>query len=61
MARKFLKIEKKSNIRANYYFRLSTLDIAFMKELLNYGSEVIYHFEEIESYSFSIPRPLAAG
>jgi hypothetical protein len=49
-ARKFFEIEKKYNIKATYYFRLSTIDIDFMKELNDYGSEVGYHFEEIATY-----------
>jgi len=50
-AKKFFEIEKKYNIKATYYFRLSTLDFNFMKELEEYGSEASYHFEEIAQYA----------
>ncbi len=50
-AKEFFKIEKKYNVRASYYFRLSTLDIEFMKEIEAYGSEASYHFEEIAQYA----------
>ena len=49
-AKNFFELEKKYNIRSTYYFRLSTLDISFIKEINKYGSEVGYHFEEIASY-----------
>jgi hypothetical protein len=49
-AKKFFEIEKKYNIKTTYYFRLSTIDIEFMKEINFYGSEVGYHFEEIAQY-----------
>jgi len=50
-AKKFFKIEKKYNVKATYYFRLSTLDIEFMKEIEEYGSEASYHFEEIATFA----------
>jgi hypothetical protein len=50
-AKKFFEIEKKYNAKATYYFRLSTLDFEFMKEIEEYGSEASYHFEEIASYA----------
>jgi len=49
-AKKFFEIEKKYGVKATYYFRLSTLDFKFMKEINSYGSEVGYHFEEIAQY-----------
>ncbi len=49
-AKEFFKIEKKYNLKASYYFRLSTLDFEFMKEIEEYGSEASYHFEEIAQY-----------
>ncbi len=49
-AKEFFKIEKKYNAKATYYFRLSTLDFEFMKEIEEYGSEASYHFEEIAQY-----------
>ena len=50
-AKEFFKIEKKYNARASYYFRLSTLDFDFMREIENYGSEASYHFEEIATFA----------
>ena len=49
-AKEFFRIEKKYSVKATYYFRLSTLDIKFMKEIEAYGSEASYHFEEIATY-----------
>jgi hypothetical protein len=49
-AKAFFEIEKQYNIKATYYFRLSTIDIALMKEIEKYGSEASYHFEEIATY-----------
>jgi len=50
-AKEFFRIEKKYNAKASYYFRLSTLDFEFMKEIEKYGSEASYHFEEIAIYA----------
>jgi hypothetical protein len=50
-AKKFFEIEKKYNVKATFYFRLSTLDFEFMKEIEEYGSETSYHFEEIATYA----------
>jgi len=50
-AKEFFKIEKNYDVKATYYFRLSTLDFQFMKEIEDYGSEVGYHFEEIAQYA----------
>lgn len=49
-AKEFFKIEKKYGVKASYYFRLSTLDFPFMKELEAYGIEASYHFEETAQY-----------
>ena len=49
-AKEFFRIEKKYNVKATYYFRLSTLDIDFMKAIEEYESEASYHFEEIATY-----------
>lgn len=48
--KKMFSIEKSLGIKATYYFRLSTLDYALMKEIGEYGSEASYHFEELASY-----------
>ena len=50
-AKKFFEIEKKYNVKATYYFRLSTLNFDFMKEIEEYGSEASYHFEEIAQFA----------
>jgi hypothetical protein len=50
-AKKFFEIEKKYGVKATYYFRLSTLDFDFMKEIHEYGSEASYHFEEIATFA----------
>ncbi len=50
-AKEFFRIEKKYNAKASYYFRLSTLDFDFMRELEEYGSEASYHFEEIATFA----------
>jgi len=49
-AKEFFRIEKRYEVKATYYFRLSTLDFEFMKEIEAYGSEASYHFEEIARY-----------
>ncbi|WP_052233292.1 hypothetical protein [Massilia sp. WF1] len=49
--RKLFEIEKKYGIRASYYFRLSTLDFGLMREIEEYGSEAIYHYEELASFA----------
>jgi hypothetical protein len=49
-ARLLFEIEKAHGIRSTYYFRLSTLDYALMRDIANYGSEVGYHFEEIATF-----------
>jgi len=50
-AKEFFRIEKKHNVKATYYFRLSTLDFEFMREIEAYGSEASYHFEEIAQFA----------
>lgn len=50
-ARKLFEIEQKYGIRASYYFRLSTLDLAFMREIEEYGSEASYHYEELATFA----------
>ncbi|QYF93520.1 hypothetical protein KY495_23165 [Massilia sp. PAMC28688] len=50
-AAKMFAIEAKHGIKASYYFRLSTLDIGFMREIESYGSEASYHFEEVADFA----------
>jgi len=49
-ARKFYDIEKNRGVFSSFYFRLSTLDHGFIRDIQNYGSEVGYHFEEIATF-----------
>lgn len=49
--RKLFDIERKHGIKASYYFRLSTLDFALMREIEEYGSEAGYHYEELATFS----------
>ncbi|MFC6518667.1 hypothetical protein ACFQAT_01755 [Undibacterium arcticum] len=52
-AKKIFAIEKKKKlgIKSSYYFRISTLDFAFMREIEEYGSEASYHYEEIATFA----------
>lgn len=49
-ARHIYDIERKYGVRSSFYFRISTLDYKFMKDIDQFGSEASYHFEEIASY-----------
>lgn len=49
-ARIFFEIERKYNVKASYYFRLSTIDYSLMDDIVRYGSEVGYHYEELATY-----------
>ncbi len=50
-ARKMFAIEQSHGAQASYYFRLSTLDAGFMRDIEAYGSEASYHFEEIADFA----------
>lgn len=50
ITKKMYKIEKSLGIKSTYYFRLNTLDMKFIKQLIEDGNEVGYHFEEIATY-----------
>lgn len=50
-ARKLFEVEQKYHIKSSYYFRLSTLDFALMREIEDYGSEASYHYEELATFA----------
>lgn len=50
VARKMFEIEKKFGVKSTYYFRLCTIDVDLIKEMIDYGIEVGYHYEEISTY-----------
>ena len=50
IAKKMFRIEQELGIQSTYYFRLSTLDLDFMEQIHNFGSEAGYHYEEIADY-----------
>lgn len=50
--RKMLAVEKKYGAKCSYYFRLSTMDVDFMREIEDNGGEASYHYEEIASYCY---------
>lgn len=49
-AKEFFKIEQRLGIKASYYFRTTTFNVDFCRQLENFGSEASYHFEEIATY-----------
>jgi hypothetical protein len=53
-ARAMFALERKLGIHSSYYFRLSTLDVPFMRELEAEGSEAGYHYEEIATFAKSM-------
>jgi hypothetical protein len=50
-ARKMFDLECRHQVHASYYFRLTTLDIGFMREIEAAGSEASYHYEEIANFA----------
>jgi hypothetical protein len=50
-ARKMFALETKHGVRASYYFRLSTLDYGFMRDIEAAGSEASYHYEEVATFA----------
>lgn len=50
-ARKMFALELKHGVRATYYFRLSTLDFGFMRDIEAAGGEASYHYEEVASFA----------
>jgi hypothetical protein len=50
-ARKMFALETKHGVKASYYFRLSTLDYGFMRDIEAAGSEASYHYEEVATFA----------
>jgi hypothetical protein len=50
-AKKMFALEGKHGVTASYYFRLTTLDFGFMREIEAAGSEASYHYEEVADYA----------
>lgn len=50
-ARKMFALETRHGVTATYYFRLSTLDFGFMREIEAAGGEASYHYEEVADYA----------
>lgn len=50
-AKKMFALEARHGVRASYYFRLTTLDFGFMREIEAAGSEASYHYEEVADYA----------
>jgi hypothetical protein len=49
-AHKMFDLECRHEVNASYYFRLSTLDIGFMRDIEAAGSEASYHYEEVADF-----------
>lgn len=50
IAKKMFEVEKSLGVHSTFYFRLETFDKKLIQEILNFGSEVGYHYEEIATY-----------
>jgi hypothetical protein len=50
-AKKMFALEARHGVKSSYYFRLSTLDFGFMREIEAAGSEASYHYEEVADYA----------
>jgi hypothetical protein len=48
-AKRMRSIERDLGIQSSYFFRLSTLDVPFMKQLAADGCEASYHYEELST------------
>ena len=45
------QVEQEVGVSASRYFRLSTLDIPFMRQIGATGGEASYHYEELSSFA----------
>lgn len=50
IARKMYEIEKKYDVKTTFYFRQKTMDDNLIRDIISYGSEFGYHYEEIATY-----------
>lgn len=50
IAKTMFSIERELGIYSTYYFRRCTADPGLMHEILSYGSEVGYHYEELSDH-----------
>lgn len=50
IARTMFSIERELGIQGTYYFRHCTADPGLMSEILSFGSEVGYHYEELSDH-----------
>lgn len=50
-AHKMFALERKHGVSASYYFRLSTLDFGFMRDIEAAGGEASYHYEEVATFA----------
>jgi len=50
-ARLMFETERELGITSTYYFRLSTLDESLIRDMINHGTEVGYHFEEVATFA----------
>jgi hypothetical protein len=46
-AKMMWRIDQSLAVKSSYYFRLSTLDISFMQDIVRSGGEASYHYEEL--------------
>jgi hypothetical protein len=47
----FFEVERELGVYSSYYFRLCTLDVAFMRMISDSGREASYHYEELATYA----------
>ena len=49
--RKMFLFEKKIGVKSTYYFRMSTIDRELIKEMIDSGFEVGFHYESLANYA----------